>query len=66
MNDHHNQDYLEATMHQFKTHIAHYLRLMETGLYKAVIVKRSKTPVGVFMPYPKGKKPRSSEPKDGD
>ena len=55
MSKHHYQDYAEATMHQFKTHIAHYLRMMEAGVYKAVVVKRGPKPVGLFMPYPKEK-----------
>ena len=44
--------YEEATIHNFKTHISHHLRMMESGLYKAVIVKRGKKPVGLFMLYP--------------
>lgn len=43
------EDYVEVTMHKFKTHIAHYVRMMEAGLYKAVVVKRGKKPVGLFM-----------------
>jgi len=45
----------EATMHQFKTHLSYYVRMMEKGLYKAVIVKRGKKPVGVFMLYSQDK-----------
>lgn len=51
-------EYAQATMHEFKTHIARYLRMMEAGLVKAVIVKRGKTPVGLFIPYPPDDKGR--------
>ncbi len=53
MSKDHFQKYEEATMHKFKTHIAHYIRMLEAGLYKAVIVKRGTKPVGLFMLYPK-------------
>lgn len=44
------QEYVEVSMHQFKTHIAHYVRMLESGLYRAVIVKRRNKKVGIFMP----------------
>jgi antitoxin (DNA-binding transcriptional repressor) of toxin-antitoxin stability system len=43
-------DYLECSIHALKTHISRYLRLLEEGRYKAVIVRRYNRPVAFFMP----------------
>lgn len=42
-------DCLECTIHNFKTHVSRYIRLLEAGQYKAMIVKRHSTPVGIFF-----------------
>ena len=44
------EEYVEVTMHKFKTHLAHYTRMLETWLYRAIVVKRGKKPVGVYLP----------------
>lgn len=46
------QDYQSATMHEFKTHLSHYVRMLEAGLIKGVEVKRGKKLVGFFMLHP--------------
>lgn len=46
------QDYQSATMHEFKTHLSHYVRMLEAGLIKGVEVKRGKKAVGFFMLHP--------------
>ncbi len=43
--------YLKANIHEFKTHISKYIRLLELNIAKAVIVQRAGKPVGLFMPY---------------
>ncbi|MCB9990950.1 MAG: hypothetical protein H6867_06175 [Rhodospirillales bacterium] len=57
------QEYVETTMHEFKTHISRYVRMMEAGLYKAVIVKRGTKPVGVFMLHPDARKAKKDKGK---
>ena len=44
-------DFLEVTTHKFKSNIAHYIRLCETGKYKGVILLRYNRRVGVYIPY---------------
>jgi len=41
--------YEYATIHQFKSNIARYLRALEAQRYDAVIVKRRDEPVGMFL-----------------
>ncbi len=44
-------EFLEVTTHKFKSNIAHYIRLCETGKYKGVILLRYNRRVGVYIPY---------------
>lgn len=44
-------EFLEVTTHKFKSNIAHYIRLCETGKYKGVILMRYNRRVGVYIPY---------------
>lgn len=44
-------EYTEASIHEFKNNISRYIRALEAGRHKAVIVKRYDIPVGVFIPY---------------
>lgn len=46
-----NPHYLECTIHDLKTNISRYLRLLEDGHYRALVVKRYNRPVGMFVPY---------------
>jgi len=39
------QDYLYTTIHEFKSNISRYIRMLEAGTYRAMIVKRNKKPV---------------------
>jgi len=43
-------DYLECTIHNFKTHVSRYIRMLEEGQYKAMLIKRHNKPVGLFVP----------------
>lgn len=40
-----------ATVHEFKSNIARYIRALEDGRYQGVIVKRYDKPVGAFLPF---------------
>jgi len=42
-------DYVYASVHEFKNNISKYTRLMERGIYKAVLVRRHSEVVGVYM-----------------
>ncbi len=42
-------DYPHVTIHEFKTKISKYIRLLNAGKHRAVIVCRHKKPVGLFM-----------------
>lgn len=44
--------YLNANTHDFKTNIAKYIRQLELGLHKGIILKRYDKPVGIFMLLP--------------
>ena len=41
--------YKEVTMHDFKTNISKYVKEMEAGAYRAVVVHRYKKPLGMFL-----------------
>ncbi len=43
--------YPETTIHEFKSNIARYIRALEEGRHKGIIVKRYDRPVGLFMHY---------------
>lgn len=45
--------YLHATMHEFKTHIAAYMRALEAGRADGIVLKRYHKPVGILFPMPK-------------
>lgn len=38
-----------ATIHDFKTNIAKYIRMLQRGYYRAVVVRRYNETVGVFI-----------------
>lgn len=40
-----------ATVHDFKTHISKYIRMLERGEYRAVIVRRYEKQIGVFLTH---------------
>lgn len=44
-------NYIHATIHDFKTNISRYLRYLESGAYRGIVVKRHNTPVGMFVPF---------------
>ena len=48
-----NGPYLYATTHDFKSNIARYMRLLESGAYEAVFIKRYDKPVAFVLPYEK-------------
>ena len=42
------RNHIYATIHDFKTNISRYIRLLEAGSYKGVIVNRYNKPIAVF------------------
>jgi len=44
-------DTIIATIHDFKTHLSKYIRLLNNGDYKAVRVRKYNEDVGIFMTY---------------
>ncbi len=55
MSKHHYQDYIHVNIHDFKTHLSHYIRMMEAGLYGKVLVKRRNVPIGAFILFDRDK-----------
>lgn len=53
--------YIYTTMHEFKSNIAKYVRILENPEYRGVIVKRYNKPVGVFIPM---ERPEPKQPKE--
>lgn len=45
-------DLIFTTVHDFKTNLSKYMRLLEEGEYKGVIVKRRNEIVGYYAPHP--------------
>ncbi len=43
------EEYKYTTVHDFKTHFSRYAREVEQGRYRAVVVKRGRHPVGMFI-----------------
>ena len=41
--------YIHTTIHDFKTHLSRYLRLLEAGDYRGVMLWRGKRIVGYFL-----------------
>ncbi len=48
-----NGPYIYATIHDFKSNIAKYIRLLEQEAYDAVLIKRYDKPVAFVLPYEK-------------
>ena len=44
-------DTIIATIHDFKMHLSKYIRLLDSGEYKSVRVRRYNEDVGIFMTY---------------
>lgn len=42
-------EHIVATIHDFKSNISRYIRLLEQGKYRAVIVRRYDRTIGVFI-----------------
>lgn len=42
-------NYIYASVHEFKNNVSKYTSLLERGVYKAVLVRRYTTVVGVYM-----------------
>ncbi len=49
--------YLHTSMHELKTNLARYVRMLESGEARAIVLCRRKKPVGLFvsMKKPPGK-----------
>ncbi len=48
----HTPEYHTTTIHEFKSNIARYIRALEAGRYRGIIVKRYHEPVGAFILHP--------------
>ena len=46
-----DEQYIHATIHEFKSNISKYIRLLEKEHYRAVILYRRDEKVGIFIPY---------------
>lgn len=46
--------YIEASMHEAKTNLSRYLRELEEGRARALIIRRYGYPAAVVVPYEKG------------
>lgn len=55
-----NSDYIETTIHKFKTHFSTYIKMLEDGHARGIVVKRYDTPVGMFVPLKTPEKPKKS------
>lgn len=51
-----DSQYITTTIHKFKSNIARYLRAMEEGRCKGVILRRNKAPVGVVILHPQAER----------
>ena len=51
-----NGPYIYANIHDFKSNISKYIRLLEQGAYQAVYIKRHSKVVGAFIVRKPGKK----------
>lgn len=43
--------YLECTIHDLKTNISRYLRLLESGQYRGLVIRRYNKPVALMVPF---------------
>lgn len=55
MSKEHYQDYIHVNVHDFKTNLSHYVRMMEAGLYRKIVVKRRNKPIGAFILFDRAK-----------
>ena len=55
-------EHLETTIHDFKTNITRYIRQLERGEYRAVVVKRYRRTVGIFMTVNQAQPDAAEEP----
>lgn len=46
---HYTNEHIITTVHDFKTHISKYMRMLDRGDYRAVLVKRYTKTIGVFQ-----------------
>lgn len=42
------KEYITVPIHDFKTHISRYIRLMEQGKIRYMMIRRGKKPVALF------------------
>lgn len=55
---HYGQKFIHTTMHDFKSNISKYIRVLQRGVYDGVIVKRYNEPMGLFVLMESAKKPK--------
>ena len=55
------EKFIETTMHDFKSNIAKYIRILDQGRFEGVVVKRYNEPVGLFVPMRPKPKPKSDD-----
>ena len=56
------REFIHTTMHDFKSNIAKYTRILNRGDYKGVIVKRYNEPLGLYLPMDAPKPPPEPAP----
>ena len=56
MNAPHTNDYLEVGIYEFKNNLSRYIRLLENGDRKGIILHRHGARVGAFIPFNRPKK----------
>ena len=50
---HRHPDFIHASIHDFKTNISRYNRLIQAGRYRGVYVYHYETHIGIYMCLPK-------------
>ncbi len=55
-----SEKYITTTIHDFKTNLSKYIRMLEAEHYRAVVVKRRYKIVGIFIPYEARKREEES------
>ncbi len=55
------KEYIHTTIHDFKGNIAKYIRVLHSGRYQGVIVKRYSKPVGLFVALDQRQNPLSGK-----
>jgi len=55
MSKKHYQEQVHVNIYEFKTNMSHYIRMMEAGLYRQLVIKRRNKPIGAFILFDREK-----------